>query len=205
MSFCPFNDDELSEAKIAFAKAYYAERLRSPFDKDAHFKAALVIWPEDRGLLPKALWAVHSAKWQEDPEVIAILDELADEAEEEAAQDKIEKAKEILTEEFKLIVRAEMVAELRTIIKNPMIEAKDRTGAMDRLSKLMNLDEKPPKTDEDAGRILGIIQHELRPLADDGSVVPFPDRVRSQQQKLQRDIAAHELTLDGGEDARLIN
>lgn len=183
MSFAPFTEDELADAKAAFALAYYEERRKAPFEPDP-FKAALTLWNEDNGELQKALWVAHSAKWHKDAEVLEIVEEYADEAAEEYAQEKITKAAEIETPEFKRLVKAEMIAELRDMMKNQLVEAKDRTGAMDRLSKLMGLDEKPKLDDEDAGKVLGVIHHRLAPMTPD----QFADFSRRQQGDLQNEL-----------------
>lgn len=184
MNTTPFNDDELDEAKLSFARAFFREKQTCAFDPDP-FRAALTIWNEDNGQLPKALWAVHAAKWHKSPEIADMLAGFEDELADEERAEKIEAAAEIQTDEFKLLVKAEMIAELRKMMKNPLIEAKDRTGAMDRLSKLMNLDEKP-KVDEDTGKILGVIHHRLSPMTPD----QFAEFSRRQQGDLQNELVS---------------
>lgn len=179
-----FNDDELEQAKTAFAGAWYAERLASVFEPDP-FKAALTIWNEENGMLPKALWIAHTARWQDDPDVIVMLREFEEEAKLEAEAEHLKEAAVIETDDFKQLVRFEMITELRQMLKNRFIDAKDRTGAMDRLSKLMGLDEKPAPVDPDGeGRVLGVIHHRLKPLNDDD----FEKMARVQQGKLQNEL-----------------
>ena len=199
MSFCPFNSEDLASAKGVFAEALFRENKKSPFGADP-FKVALSIWPEETGELPKALWVAHSARWHEDAEVLEMLSELEEETQAAIEESKLEKAAEIETPEFKKLVKAEMIAELRDMMKNRLIEAKDRTGAMDRLSKLMGLDEKPSNDDADASRILGVIHHRLAPMNED----EYGDFVSNQQKKLQANIAKHEIELSA-EDVKIIN
>ena len=199
MSFCPFNSEDLAAAKGVFAEALFRENEKSPFGADP-FKVALSIWPEETGELPKALWVAHSARWHEDAEVIEMLSDLEEEAQSVIAEEKLEKAAEIETPEFKKLVKAEMIAELRDMMKNRSIEAKDRTGAMDRLSKLMGLDEKPSKDDADASRILGVIHHRLAPMNED----EYANMARQQQSELQETLRIKAIELEA-EDARVIN
>lgn len=199
MSFCPFKSEDLAAAKGVFAEALFRENKKSPFGADP-FKVALSIWPEETGELAKALWVAHSARWHEDAEVIEMLSDFEEESQSIVAEEKLEKAAEIETPEFKKLIKAEMIAELRDMMKNRLIEAKDRTGAMDRLSKLMGLDEKPAKDDAEAGRVLGVITHRLAPMNE----TDYTDFVAKQQRQLQVDIAKHEIELDAA-DAKLIN
>lgn len=199
MSFCPFKSEDLAAAKGVFAEALFRENEKSPFGADP-FKVALSIWPEESGELPKALWVAHSARWHEDAEVIEMLSDLEEEAQSVIAEEKLEKAAEIETPEFKKLVKAEMIAELRDMMKNRLIEAKDRTGAMDRLSKLMGLDEKPSNDDADASRILGVIHHRLAPMNED----EYANMARQQQSELQETLRIKAIELEA-EDARVIN
>lgn len=198
MSFCPFKSEDLAAAKGVFAEALFRENKKSPFGADP-FKVALSIWPEETGELPKALWVAHSARWHEDAEVIEMLSDLEEETQ-AAIEEKLEKAAEIETPEFKKLVKAEMIAELRDMMKNRLIEAKDRTGAMDRLSKLMGLDEKPSNDDADASRILGVIHHRLAPMNED----EYANMARQQQSELQETLRIKAIELEA-EDARVIN
>ena len=191
MSFCPFNSEDLAAAKGVFAEALFRENEKSPFGADP-FKVALSIWPEETGELPKALWVAHSARWHEDAEVLEMLSELE--------ESKLEKAAEIETPEFKKLVKAEMIAELRDMMKDRLIEAKDRTGAMDRLSKLMGLDEKPSNDDADASRVLGVIHHRLAPMNEE----EYANMARQQQSELQETLRIKAIELEA-EDARVIN
>ena len=195
MNVAPFNDDELTEAKVSFARAFFREKQVCAFEPDP-FRAALTLWNEDNGQLPKALWAVHAAKWHKDPEVIDMLSELADEVTEEEKAEKVAAAAEIQTEEFKLLVKAEMITELRKMMKNPLIEAKDRTGAMDRLSKLMALDEKRVDDDDAEGKVRGYIGLPLVGV----NPTDFAQMARMQQSNLQSKLL--ELA---AEDAKVIN
>ena len=199
MSFCPFNSEDLAAAKGVFAEALFRENKKSPFGADP-FKVALSIWPEETGELPKALWVAHSARWHEDAEVLEMLSELEEETQAAIEESKLEKAAEIETPEFKKLVKAEMIAELRDMMKNRLIEAKDRTGAMDRLSKLMGLDEKPNNDDADASRILGVIHHRLAPMNEE----EYANMARQQQSELQETLRIKAIELDA-EDARVIN
>ena len=199
MSFCPFNSEDLAAAKGVFAEALFRENEKSPFGADP-FKVALSIWPEETGELPKALWVAHSARWHEDAEVIEMLSELEEETQAAIEEGKLEKAAEIETPEFKKLVKAEMIAELRDMMKDRLIEAKDRTGAMDRLSKLMGLDEKPSNDDADASRILGVIHHRLAPMNEE----EYANMARQQQGELQETLRIKAIELEA-EDARVIN
>ena len=199
MSFCPFKSEDLAAAKGVFAEALFRENKKSPFGADP-FKVALSIWPEETGELPKALWVAHSARWHEDAEVIEMLSDLEEEAQSIIAEEKLEKAAEIETPEFKKLVKAEMIAELRDMMKNRLIEAKDRTGAMDRLSKLMGLDEKPNNDDADASRVLGVIHHRLAPMNEE----EYANMARQQQSELQETLRIKAIELEA-EDARVIN
>ena len=199
MSFCPFKSEDLAAAKGVFAEALFRENKKSPFGADP-FKVALSIWPEETGELPKALWVAHSARWHEDAEVIEMLSDLEEETQAAIEESKLEKAAEIETLEFKKLVKAEMIAELRDMMKNRLIEAKDRTGAMDRLSKLMGLDEKPSNDDADASRVLGVIHHRLAPMNEE----EYANMARQQQSELQETLRIKAIELDA-EDARVIN
>ena len=199
MSFCPFNSEDLAAAKGVFAEALFRENEKSPFGADP-FKVALSIWSEENGELPKALWVAHSARWHEDAEVLEMLSELEEETQAAIEESKLEKAAEIETPEFKKLVKAEMIAELRDMMKNRLIEAKDRTGAMDRLSKLMGLDEKPNNDDADAGRVLGVIHHRLAPMNEE----EYANMARQQQSELQETLRIKAIELEA-EDARVIN
>ena len=199
MSFCPFNIEDLAAAKGVFAEALFRENKKSPFGADP-FKVALSIWPEETGELPKALWVAHSARWHEDAEVLEMLSELEEETQAAIEESKLEKAAEIETPEFKKLVKAEMIAELRDMMKNRLIEAKDRTGAMDRLSKLMGLDEKPSNDDADASRVLGVIHHRLAPMNEE----EYANMARQQQSELQETLRIKAIELEA-EDARVIN
>ena len=199
MSFCPFNSEDLAAAKGVFAEALFRENKKSPFGADP-FKVALSIWPEETGELPKALWVAHSARWHEDAEVLEMLSELEEETQAAIEESKLEKAAEIETPEFKKLVKAEMIAELRDMMKNRLIEAKDRTGAMDRLSKLMGLDEKPSNDDADASRVLGVIHHRLAPMNEE----EYANMARQQQSELQETLRIKAIELEA-EDARVIN
>ena len=199
MSFCPFKSEDLAAAKGVFAETLFRENKKSPFGADP-FKVALSIWPEETGELPKALWVAHSARWHEDAEVIEMLSDLEEESQSIIAEEKLEKAAEIETPEFKKLVKAEMIAELRDMMKNRLIEAKDRTGAMDRLSKLMGLDEKPNKDDADASRVLGVIHHRLAPMNEE----EYANMARQQQSELQETLRIKAIELEA-EDARVIN
>ena len=199
MSFCPFNSEDLAAAKGVFAEALFRENKKSPFGADP-FKVALSIWPEETGELPKALWVAHSARWHEDAEVIEMLSDLEEEAQSVIAEEKLEKAAEIETPEFKKLIKAEMIAELRDMMKDRLIEAKDRTGAMDRLSKLMGLDEKPSNDDADASRVLGVIHHRLAPMSEE----EYANMARQQQSELQETLRIKAIELEA-EDARVIN
>lgn len=162
MNVTPFKADELPAAKQAFAEAFVAERARSPFKPDP-FRAALTVWNEDNGQLPRALWVAHAAKWHEDPDVLQYLADVDQEAEAERQAEKLVEAQAMATDDFKALVKFEGIQAMRDIMKNPVAESKDRIAAFDRLSKSLNLDEKP-KVDEDAGKILGVIQHRLAPM-----------------------------------------
>ena len=199
MSFCPFKSEDLAAAKGVFAEALFRENEKSPFGADP-FKVALSIWPEESGELPKALWVAHSARWHEDAEVIEMLSDLEEDAQSIIAEEKLEKAAEIETPEFKKLVKAEMIAELRDMMRNRAIEAKDRTGAMDRLSKLMGLDEKPSNDDADASRVLGVIHHRLAPMNEE----EYANMARQQQSELQETLRIKAIELEA-EDARVIN
>ena len=199
MSFCPFKSEDLAAAKVVFAEALFRENKKSPFGADP-FKVALSIWPEETGELPKALWVAHSARWHEDAEVLEMLSELEEETQAAIEESKLEKAAEIETPEFKKLVKAEMIAELRDMMKDRLIEAKDRTGAMDRLSKLMGLDEKPSNDDADASRILGVIHHRLAPMNEE----EYANMARQQQSELQETLRIKAIELEA-EDARVIN
>lgn len=199
MSFCPFKSEDLAAAKGVFAEALFRENEKSPFGADP-FKVALSIWPEESGELPKALWVAHSARWHEDAEVIEMLSDLEEEAQSVIAEEKLEKAAEIETPEFKKLIKAEMIAELRDMMKDRLIEAKDRTGAMDRLSKLMGLDEKPSNDDADASRVLGVIHHRLAPMNEE----EYANMARQQQSELQETLRIKAIELEA-EDARVIN
>ena len=199
MSFCPFKSEDLAAAKGVFAEALFRENKKSPFGADP-FKVALSIWPEESGELPKALWVAHSARWHEDAEVVEMLSDLEEEAQSEIQEEKLEKAAEIETPEFKKLVKAEMIAELRDMMKDRLIEAKDRTGAMDRLSKLMGLDEKPSNDDADASRVLGVIHHRLAPMNEE----EYANMARQQQSELQETLRIKAIELEA-EDARVIN
>lgn len=199
MSFCPFKSEDLAAAKGVFAEALFRENEKSPFGADP-FKVALSIWPEESGELPKALWVAHSARWHEDSEVIEMLSDLEEEAQSVIAEEKLEKAAEIETPEFKKLIKAEMIAELRDMMKDRLIEAKDRTGAMDRLSKLMGLDEKPSNDDADASRVLGVIHHRLAPMNEE----EYANMARQQQSELQETLRIKAIELEA-EDARVIN
>ena len=199
MSFCPFKSEDLDAAKGVFAEALFRENKKSPFGADP-FKVALSIWPEETGELPKALWVAHSARWHEDAEVLEMLSDLEEEAQAAIEESKLEKAAEIETPEFKKLIKAEMIAELRDMMKDRLIEAKDRTGAMDRLSKLMGLDEKPSNDDADASRILGVIHHRLAPMNED----EYANMARQQQSELQETLRIKAIELEA-EDARVIN
>ena len=199
MSFCPFNSEDLAAAKGVFAEALFRENEKSPFGADP-FKVALSIWPEETGELPKALWVAHSARWHEDAEVIEMLSDLEEESQSIIAEEKLEKAAEIETPEFKKLIKAEMIAELRDMMKDRLIEAKDRTGAMDRLSKLMGLDEKPSNDDADASRVLGVIHHRLAPMNEE----EYANMARQQQSELQETLRIKAIELEA-EDARVIN
>lgn len=199
MSFCPFNSEDLAAAKGVFAEALFRENEKSPFGADP-FKVALSIWPEETGELPKALWVAHSARWHEDAEVLEMLSELEEETQAAIEESKLEKAAEIETPEFKKLIKAEMIAELRDMMKDRLIEAKDRTGAMDRLSKLMGLDEKPSNDDADASRVLGVIHHRLAPMNEE----EYANMARQQQSELQETLRIKAIELEA-EDARVIN
>ena len=199
MSFCPFKSEDLAAAKGVFAEALFRENEKSPFGADP-FKVALSIWPEESGDLPKALWVAHSARWHEDAEVLEMLSDLEEETQSIIAEEKLEKAAEIETPEFKKLIKAEMIAELRDMMKDRLIEAKDRTGAMDRLSKLMGLDEKPSNDDADASRVLGVIHHRLAPMNEE----EYANMARQQQSELQETLRIKAIELEA-EDARVIN
>ena len=199
MSFCPFKSEDLAAAKGVFAEALFRENEKSPFGADP-FKVALSIWPEETGELPKALWVAHSARWHEDAEVVEMLSDLEEEAQSVIAEEKLEKAAEIETPEFKKLIKAEMIAELRDMMKDRLIEAKDRTGAMDRLSKLMGLDEKPSNDDADASRVLGVIHHRLAPMNEE----EYANMARQQQSELQETLRIKAIELEA-EDARVID
>ena len=199
MSFCPFKSEDLAAAKGVFAEALFRENKKSPFGADP-FKVALSIWPEETGELPKALWVAHSARWHEDAEVIEMLSDLEEETQAAIEESKLEKAAEIETPEFKKLVKAEMIAELRDMMKDRLIEAKGRTGAMDRLSKLMGLDEKPNNDDADASRVLGVIHHRLAPMNEE----EYANMARQQQSELQETLRIKAIELEA-EDARVIN
>ena len=199
MSFCPFKSEDLAAAKGVFAEALFRENKKSPFGADP-FKVALSIWPEETGELPKALWVAHSARWHEDAEVLEMLSELEEETQAAIEESKLEKAAEIETPEFKKLVKAEMIAELRDMMKDRLIEAKDRTGAMDRLSKLMGLDEKPNNDDADASRVLGVIHHRLAPMNEE----EYANMARQQQSELQETLRIKAIELEA-EDAKVIN
>lgn len=198
MNLTPFKADELPAAKQAFAEAFLAERARSPFKPDP-FRAALTVWNEDNGQLPRALWVAHAAKWQDDPDVIAVI--AAADKEAAAERDAEEEAKIPKTAEE---VRAHILRVGFEISNNTLVEAKDRIAALDRMAKATGADVKP-ELDDNAGRILGVIQHELKPVDAAGVVVPFDDRVRNQQRALQTQVAAFEIELEGGDNARLVN
>lgn len=190
-------EDMIASEKLRYAEALRAYRLQNPFDREAPFKAALMLWPEESGKLPIALWVVHSERWHECEDVAAAIQELNEDAAEAAEEEQMyrirnkEAGKESIL--LRLYTRLDLETDSDKLVK---IAAE--------IAKYQGLHEKPD-ADPNEGRILGIIQHELKPVDATGAVIPFADRVREQQQRLQRDIAAHEITLDGGEDARLIN
>lgn len=199
MSDCPFDADEVPKEKARFADALFRANAKSPLGANL-LKVALSVWPEGEEGLSKALWATHSAKWQNDPEVAEIMAGLEAAAQTAAAEEGARKAAEIETPEFKGMVKAEMIAELRDMVKDRLIDPRDRTGAMDRLSKLMGLDEKPNRDNEDAGRVFGVIHHRLEPMTPD----EYADMARQQQRGLQQTVRAKELELEH-EHARRIN
>jgi hypothetical protein len=162
MNVTPFKADELPAAKQAFAEAFLAERARSPFKPDP-FRAALTVWNEDNGQLPRALWVAHAARWHEDAEVLSYVAEVDKEAEAERLAERMTEAQAMATDDFKALIKFEGAQAMRQIMNNPIAESKDRIAAFDRLSKSFNLDEKP-KVDENAGQILGVIQHRLAPM-----------------------------------------
>lgn len=193
----PFDATELDDAKFAFAQAFQAERVRcaGTFETPDTFRAALTIWNEENAMLPRALWVAHVAKWTEDPDVIAHLDDFAEEAEEEVRNEKAAKAAETKTPEYKEMLRLEIMTEMREIMKGKMQDAKDRISAADRLAKLANLDEKPV-VDPTEGQVLGIIHHRLAPM----DAPTFEAAAAKQQADLQHELI--ELTAN---DATLIN
>lgn len=192
-------EDQIASAKLRYAEALRAYKLHSPFDREAPFKAALTIWPEEDGKLPIALWAVHGQRWFEDEEVVAYIEEMNEEAAEEARQAKLQAAAEIMSPEMKLLIKSEMIAQLRKDMVNAAHDLKERTAAMDRLSKLLNLDEKAV-VDPDEGRVLGVIHHRLAPMTDD----EYAAFARKQQDGLQAEVNAKMIELDAA-DVRIVN
>lgn len=183
MNATPFKADELPAAKQAFAEAFLAERARSPFKPDP-FRAALTVWNEENGQLPRALWVAHAGRWQEDPQVLEYIAEVDEEANIEREAEKLVKAQEMTSEDFKTLVKFEGIQAMREIMKNPIVESKDRIAAFDRLSKSLNLDEKPKVEDGDAGKILGVIQHRLAPMNPE----QFAQFAFKQQSELNGDL-----------------
>jgi len=182
MSNSPFPEEELADAKVAFAKAWLAEIRSSPFKPDP-FKAVLRLWNEENGKLPRALWVAHSGKWHDDPEVLDAIEEMQDQEQEEIKSEKAAKIAFTKSDEFKETIRYEMIEAMRADMNNKQLEPKDRQGASDRLSKLMALDEKP-NADDNTGKILGVIQHRLEPMNPD----EFKVYARTQQAELQGEL-----------------
>ena len=190
MQTTPFNEAEIADAKAAFAEAFNAERLRSPFGEPDPFRAALTIWNEDNGQLPRALWVAHAAKWHKDPEVIAIVEEAKEE--ERQRREAIEEEKIPLTPEE---VRKHVLKIGYQISSNPLVEPRDRIAPLDRMSKAAGSDAKP-NDDDNAGKILGVIQHRLAPM----NPTEFAEFAFQQQSELQGDLV--ELAAS---DVRVIN
>ena len=197
MNATPFNADELQGAKQAFAEAFNAERLRNPFAEPDPFRAALTIWNEDNGQLPRALWVAHAAKWHKDPDVIAFVDEAKEQAK---AANNVERLTLIRD---KTALKEHLLMKLVSTL-DLTFEPKDVKELANEIAKYAGLHE-APADDLNTGRIIGVIQHELKPVDAAGVVVPFDERVRSQQRALQGQVAAFEIELEGGDNARLVN
>lgn len=196
MSNNPFKEEDVSDAKSAFADAWLNEIRLNPFKPDP-FRAALTIWNEDKGTLNLALWVAHSGKWNEDAEVLEYVEEAKAIA---IAEADAEKFKFVRNKEL----GREFVAErlyARLALEN---DSDKLVKIANEIAKLEGFHEKP-NDDGETGRILGIIQHELKPVDASGVAIPYDDRVRNQQRALQVQVAAFEKELEGGDNARLVN
>lgn len=194
MSFSPFNEADIDDAKEAFALALDADQQANPFGKPDPFRAALTIWNEDNGELNKALWVAHSARWHESDDVLAIIDDLKEERKKAVAE--LHEAKIPKTAEE---VRLHILRIGYEISNNTQVEARDRIAALDRMAKAAGADLKGAD-EPDAGRVLGVIHHRLQPM----NHAEFSAFARQQQSELQGELAGV-LEEAGGENARLIN
>jgi hypothetical protein len=196
MSTPHFKEEELADAKQAFAEAWLAEAARSPFKPDP-FRAALTVWNEDNGQLPRALWVAHAAKWHETAEVLAFVENAFDAIKEESLEEKL-----VIIRDKDKLAEAVMLKLYDTLML-----AHDPDSVVKLSKELTEVAgaRKKPADDDLSGRIIGVIQHELKPIDKTGQAIPYDDRVRNQQRSLQNEVAAFEIELEGGENARLIN
>lgn len=135
MTFNPFKPDEIEAAREQFAAALLAERKRNPFVEPDPFKAALAVWPEAEGGLPRALWVAHSSHWHEDKQILARVEELAEDAELMSEKEQLE----IIRDKTKL-KEALMLGLFRDF--NVTIDPEMRVKLSDRISKFGGLDDK---------------------------------------------------------------
>ena len=177
-------DDQLDAEKRAYAEALRSYRAQNPFDKEAPFKAAHLLWPEAAGKLPVALWAVYSQRWHEDETVVSYIDELDEEARQEAKERDDEQNAYYETEEFKKELKRKGAKAMLQILENPQVDAKDRIAAFDRLSKSYNLDEKPPKEEAPVVPWLGVISMPVFEV----SPAEFERKALEQQKKLMGEL-----------------
>lgn len=175
MSLCPFNETELTDAKQAFAEAYLADRAANPFAPDP-FRAALTIWNEANGKLPRALWVAHAAQWHKDPDVTAFIDEADEAVVEEVKEQKLALIRDKVALKEHLLLKLVKTLDLAS-------EPKDVKELANEIAKYSGLHE-TPSDDDNTGKILGVIHHRLQPMNEE----QFAQYARTQQAELQGDL-----------------
>lgn len=188
MQAAPFNEADIPDAKAAFAEAFNAERLRTPFGEPDPFRAALTIWNEENGQLPRALWVAHAAKWHKDPDVIAFIEE-----EKEAVKEATQEEKLALVRDKKALKEHLLLKLIGTL--DVTFEPKDVKDLANEIARYAGLHE-TPSDDDNTGKILGVIQHRLAPMNPE----QFAEFAYKQQSELQGDLV--ELAAS---DVRVIN
>jgi hypothetical protein len=170
----PFGTEDIAAAKRDFAAAFVSVAGGNFLTvEDRAARAALSLWGEHNNALAIGLWVanVNAGNWINDPEVIALIDEVKTEA-------------LVVGLPTKEQVKAEIVAEMRDVMKSKFADPKDRIAAADRLAKVYGIDEKPAVDADDASKPKGFIGVSVTIASPDD----FAMKVYRQQTQLQGEL-----------------